>query len=142
MNINLDLSDFWLGVSVEKLAKHYSAKFVCETPIKNNSGWRDASSLIFYNKEPHPDGSNYFAIPVNPDGDFVISDGISATNGDFVGVVDGDDIIYSRFRHDYRVGKTGVMIDGGRDYIRSSVCDPDLYQTLEIVDGVLRIKDE
>ena len=125
MNVNLDLSDAWKDlIIIEKAEEHFNAKFVCESPLKEGAGWRDYSSLIFYNEIAHPQGSNYLAISyvMSGDGkvDLVVSDGISATLEDFTGIVDGDEVIYSRFRHDYRVGKTGVMIDGGRDYVRPS----------------------
>lgn len=125
MNVNLELSDLWKGyIDPKKVEKKYNVKFVCETPIKDNGGWRESSSLIFYSEEPHPAGSNYMALSViyyfEDKGELVISNGFSATDCEFVGIVDGDEVIYSRYRHDYRVGKTGVFIDGGRDYVRSS----------------------
>ena len=36
----------------------------------------------------------------------------------FRGVLDGDEVIYSRFRHDFVEGKNGAWVDGGRDYNR------------------------
>lgn len=124
MKVNLELSKLWEGIiDVAKVEKRYNVKFVCETPIKDRGVWRDFPSLIFYG-EKHPQGSNYMALSLVPRGleewDLVITDGISATEEDFTGILDGDEVIYSRYRHDYRVGKTGVMIDGGRDYLRSS----------------------
>lgn len=124
MNVNLDLSPFWKGyVSIPKVEKKYNVKFVCETPIKDKFGWRETPSLIFYG-EKHPQGSNYMAISVvtgyDDKTDMVITDGISATEDVIIGILDGDEVIYSRYRHDYREGKTGVIIDGGRDYTRSS----------------------
>ena len=78
---------------------------------------------------------------LNYDGkaDMVVSDGISATEGDFVGMVDGDEVIYSRYRHDYRVGKTGVFIDGGRDYTRSS---GGQVVKMKIIEGNLEVTGE
>ena len=126
MNVNLELSDLWKGyIDPKKVEKKYNVKFVCETPIKLKSGWYETSSLIFYSEEPHPQGSNYMAFSVFPtgmegEGQLTITDGFSATKGYITGIVDEDEVIYSRYRHDYRVGKTGVFIDGGRDYVRSS----------------------
>ena len=70
----------------------------------------------------------------------MVSDGISVTEEPIVGIIDDDEVIYSRYRHDYRVGKTGIMIDGGRDYIRSSNADPDKYVNLVIREGVLEVE--
>ena len=141
MKINLELSDLWKGfIEPEKVEKKYNVKFVCEAPLKYRGGWRDQSSLIFYG-EKHPQGSNYMALSVKYDvdgkfQDLVITDGISATEEDITGILDGDEIIYSRYRHDYRVGKTGIMIDGGRDYLRSS---NGHLVILRIIDGNLEM---
>ena len=144
MNVNLELSDLWKGyIDPKKVEKKYNVKFVCETPIKLKSGWYETSSLIFYSEEPHPRGSNYMALSVFPtgmegEGQLSITDGISATKGHITGIVDGDEVIYSRYRHDYRVGKTGVWIDGGRDYVRSSggemVIMEIIHDKLEVVE--------
>ena len=145
MKINLDLSAFWKGyIDPKKVEKAYNVKFVCETPIKLKNGWYDSPSLIFYSEEPHPQGSNYMALSVFPtgmegEGQLTITDGISATEGDFVGMVDGDEVIYSRYRHDYRVGKTGVFIDGGRDYTRSS---GGQVVKMKIIEGNLEVTGE
>ena len=98
MNVNLELSDLWKGyIDPKKVEKKYNVKFVCETPIKDNGGWRESSSLIFYSEEPHPEGSNYMALSVihyfEDKGELVISNGISATKGYITGIVDGDEVI-------------------------------------------------
>ena len=142
MKINLDLSHIWHEIiDPAKVEKKYNVKFVCETPIKLKNAWRDYSSLIFYG-EKHPEGSNYMALSFTYDGegkfcDLVVSDGISVTDCDIVGIVDGDQIIYSRYRHDYRFAKDGSFIDGGRDYIRSNVTDINKLVYMKIIDGKL-----
>lgn len=143
MKVNLELSKLWEGIiDPVKVEKRYNVKFVCETPIKYNGGWRDHSSLLFYG-EKHPQGSNYMALSMKFDLDgkyhsLVITDGISATEETITGILDGDEVIYSRYRHDYRVGKTGVMIDGGRDYLRSS---NGKIVILKINDGKLEVEN-
>ncbi len=106
--------------AIPLIEERYNAKFVCETCIKNRDYWRNEPSMIFYSEKKHPEGSNYFAVS-ELNGKIVISDGISATEP-FVGVVaDNDEIVYSRFRHDYRTSSDkSVSIDGGRDYIKLS----------------------
>ena len=146
MKVNLDLSSDWKGYDISKWEKHYNVKFVCETVIKDKFGWLDQSSLLFYSEKPHPQGSNYMAVTHMPlgyeDWQTVISDGISATECEIEGLIDGDEVYYSRFRHDYRTTPSGMFIDGGRDYTRSSVCDPDKYVTMKIIDGKLEIVNE
>jgi hypothetical protein len=46
----------------------------------------------------------------------MICNGVSSTEP-FNALQIGDDIIYSRYRHDYRE-YNGAMVDGGRDYFR------------------------
>lgn len=138
MKVDLTVSFDWEHLSIEQIEQKYNAKFVCETCIKNkNGGWRPGSSLIFYSEEKHPEGSNYFAFSYDFKQDaYVVSDAISVVGIDITGIIDGDKIIYSRFGHDYRIGETGVMIDGGRGYLRSS---GGQYATLRIEDGELKI---
>ena len=147
MKVNLDLSETWFKlIDPAKVEKKYNVKFVCETPIRYKNSWRDYSSLIFYG-EKHPEGSNYMALSVTFDidgnfDDIVITDGISATEGEFTGLIDGDEVYYSRFRHDYRMTPSGEFIDGGRDYTRTSVINPDRFVTMKIIDGKLEIVNE
>jgi hypothetical protein len=147
MKVNLDLSKEWDRYDISKWEKHYNVKFVCETPIRMKWGdWFEQSSLIFYSEEPHPEGSNYMAVIHIPDIDGewkpVITDGITATEGEIQGLIDGDEVYYSRFRHDYRTTPSGMFIDGGRDYTRSSVGDPDKFVTLKIIGDKLEIVNE
>lgn len=125
------------------IEEKYNAKYVCETCIKNQYGWRNEPSLIFYSVKKHPAGSHYFAISIDDHGNLVISDGISATEP-FVGVIaENGDIIYSRFRHDYRTSEDkSVSIDGGREYTR--VVHDKLQPTvqLQIEGSELLITDE
>ena len=120
--------------AIPLIEERYNAKFVCETCIKNKDYWRNEPSMIFYSEKAHPEGSNYFAVS-EQNGDIVISDGISATEP-FVGVVaDNDEIVYSRFRHDYRTSSDkSVSIDGGREYTKtvSDKVSPKIV-TLQIV---------
>ena len=123
MKINNDSS--WLDpgqiANVEKIRQ---AKYVCESPIRGKGGsWVNIPCAIFYNEEPHPEGSNYFALYKYPlSGQLYITNGISALEGSIIGAVaDDGEIIYSRYRHDYRTSNDGsVTIDGGRDYVKTT----------------------
>ena len=117
MNI-LNECTFLKPEGIARLEEKYNAKYVFESCLKNHiNGWTDWPAAIFYTEEAHPRGSNYFAIFDNKNGDFMITNGISATRQPFNGLQVGDDIIYSRYRHDYRE-HNGAMVDGGRDYFR------------------------
>jgi hypothetical protein len=49
----------------------------------------------------------------------MIANGLSAVQDVvFKGIEAEGEVIYSRYRHDYRSGVNGTFVDGGRDYFR------------------------
>jgi hypothetical protein len=105
-----------------KVENMYKATFVMESCLKDKHGeWCNFPAAIFYTEEAHPQGSNYFALyfermSITSDPRLLIMNGISATEP-FEGIQIGDNVYYSRYRHDYR--ECGpVAIDGGRDYTK------------------------
>ena len=149
--------------SPEQLAKieaHYSAKYVCETCIKTKSGaWANTSVSILYqddlSKVP-AGGSQWFGLffkkespdPDSPTRLFIVN-ALSAVDQDIEGIVAANgDVIYSRYRHDYRHSPDeSVWIDGGRDYTRfgfHNVIDPEggAFVTLRIVEDKLTVVEE
>ena len=90
--------------------------YVCTTELSNGY-----IGDIFYRDTPHPKfGNKYFAL-------FFRDDKLYIANADQVedltfGMVENDEgnLEYSQYRHDYKSFHNGNMIDGGRDYIRSS----------------------
>ena len=121
MYINTEPENFSLEL-IQKIEEKYKAKYICETSIMyNDRNWSENPSAIFYTETPHPEGSNYFAISVGSDGYYIISDALPSIKKmePIAAVRSGDEVIYSRYRHDYRTTKDGkVSIDGGRDYVR------------------------
>lgn len=104
---------------IAKIENMYNAKYVFESCLKlKDGGWCNMPVAIFYTEEAHPEGSNYFGLYRTDFGDIMITNGISATEP-FDALQVGEDIIYSRYRHDYREHK-GAMVDGGRDYFKRS----------------------
>lgn len=91
-------------------------KHVCTTEFADN-----IVADIFYRETPHPDfGNKYFAILFRDDVAY-IANADQVENLTFGMVTNDDgDLEYSRSRHDYKSFNNGNMIDGGRDYIRSS----------------------
>jgi len=110
---------------ITKVEQMYNAKYVFESCLKTRfGGWSEFPVAIFYTEQPHPEGSNYFGLFRNDFGQLTIANGISALE-EFVGLQIGEDIIYSRYRHDYRTlnedeDESAGFIDGGRDYVRSN----------------------
>ena len=110
----------WLNCDGIAMAeKMYNAKYVFESCLKTkDGGWCNMPVAIFYTEKAHPEGSNYFGLYRTDYGDLMITNGISATEP-FDALQVGEDIIYSRYRHDCRE-YNGAMVDGGRDYFKRS----------------------
>lgn len=92
-------------------------KHVCTTEF------HDVIADVFYRETPHPIfGNKYFAVYFRDRDDVpYIANADEVENLSFGMVVNDDgDLEYSRSRHDYKSFTNGNMIDGGRDYIRSS----------------------
>lgn len=139
---------------LEKIEAHYAASYVCETCLKaRGGGWINSFVSVFYqsdlSKVPEG-GSQWFGLffkSVSLIEDIPrqlhIANAISAVENDIEGIIaKNGDVIYSRYRHDYRWSPDlSVMIDGGRDYTRTSAC-PNGMVTLRIVEGELTIVEE
>ena len=106
---------------IEQVEKVYSEKD--GVPVKHvcTTEFRDFVADVFYRETPHPDfGNKYFAILFREDQPY-IANADQIENFTF-GMVENDDgqLEYSQSRHDCKSFKNGNMIDGCRDYIRSS----------------------
>ncbi len=148
MNI-LTESEWFSPQRLALIEKHHEVKYVCETCIKNPKGrWVNQSVSIFYqfdlSKVPEG-GSQWFGLfflpeffSVDPAQLFIVN-AISAVEEDIQGVVaNNGDVIYSRYRYDYRNSPDGsVWIDGGRDYMRHGGMGE--FVTLRIVEDKLTI---
>lgn len=110
---------------IDKVIQHYSEKdgvpikYVCTTDLSET----DTPVDIFYRESAHPEfGNHYFGLYFRSlDQNTMIcnADKVEQLNFGMVYNDDGD-LEYSQSRHDYKSFKNGNMIDGGRDYIRSS----------------------
>ena len=145
----LNESEVLTPQGVAMAEEKYNALFVCDTCLKaQGGGWINQSVAVFWNKDPAniPEGgSAYFGLYIQympPDfkrGPVMITNAISAVETDIIGMVaHNGDVIYSRYRHDYRGSPDGsVWIDGGRDYTRHGGFGS--LVTLRINDGVLGV---
>jgi hypothetical protein len=126
---------------IRQIEQKYNARYVFECCLKGREGWVNFPAAIFYTEIAHPQGSNYLALYLDETGQPMITDGISATERTFVGVkADNGDIIYSRYRHDYRVSPDkSVWIDGGRDYLRSGMYESNRMVNIAVVGDHLEI---
>lgn len=134
LTVNNGKADSPLKISV--IEKKYNAKYVGQFCLKDKYGnWVNSSAEIFWQAvPPQPEFSNYFAIIIQ-NGTLMITNGASAVEGTIVGIrADDGEIIYSRYRHDYRISTDkSVMIDGGRDYTK--VGENAQLVNMVIVDG-------
>ena len=110
---------------VEKVTAHYTekdgveVKYVCTTDLRAS----DVPVDVYYRATPHPTfGNRYFGLYHDH-----VRGHMMITNADIVeelefGMVknDADKWQYSISHHDYRSFDNGNMIDGGRQYIKSS----------------------
>lgn len=162
MNIIIT-SELFTPEGIANVEKKYDALFVCDTCLKNREGgWINRAVAVFWNKDLTKipkGGSAYFGLfhryepPNFKKGLLMITNAISAAETEITGIVaENGDVIWSRYRWDYRTSPDGsVWIDGGRDYIRYGFhramkvvgADVDARSgklvKLQIVDGVLRV---
>ena len=115
---------FFKKDKIKIIENHYGAKYLGYWAVKwsESLGWSSFPVDVFY--QPNPDVSkghtHYFGMHISERGDLMISNAESAFSEPITGVLTEDgEVIVSRYRHDYVV-KDGQMIDGGRDYVRSS----------------------
>lgn len=123
MKINTE-SSFLKEDNIKTIEREYNAKYVLETDLLGKdkfSGatfWGNKPAAIFYTEKAHPRGSNYFALYFRGD-TLMITDGLpSIKDVVFNGLEAEGEVIYSRYRHDFREGKNGAFVDGGRDYFK------------------------
>ena len=109
----------------DKIIKHYEEKdgvdikYVCTTDLTAS----DVPVDIFYRETPHPEfGNRYFGLYFDFVRDHMMICGADMVEDYDFGMVENDDgqLEYSQSHHDYKMFKNGMMIDGGRVYIRSS----------------------
>lgn len=109
-------------INIPAVEEKYGARFVGDFCIKTKGGgWSEEPVAIFYQPNPNFElgHKHYFGLFVQH-GNIYITDGTSAFSEPIVGIVTpSGEVLYSRYRHDYRESE-GVMIDGGRDYVRRS----------------------
>lgn len=108
---------------IELIEEKYNAKYLGYWATQRpRGGWNDQPVDVFY--QPNPDTekghTHYFGMFLQ-NNTLCITDASSAFSEPMTGIICEDgEVIVSRFRHDY-IQKGDRMIDGGRDYTRSSL---------------------
>lgn len=149
-------SELFSAENILRIEDKQNAVYVCETCLKGvGGGWINSPVAVFWNTDPAnipPGGSAWFGMFFKYDADsaetgkigpLMITNAISAVENKITGVVaKNGDIIYSRYRHDYRLSPDGTaMVDGGRDYLRSGPLGIGTVD-LAILDGLLTVVSE
>lgn len=126
----INLGDNYWGFDIEKVKKYYNAEYVGDFPYPMPSGgFYDFPLSIFYQTHTKQEHAPYFGLYLrhkelgNKKTPY-ITKASYITEYIFNGLQAGDEIIYSRFRHDYRgfdsFPKSGAIVDGGFDYFKWS----------------------
>lgn len=131
--INVGESEYSNVFDIKKVEEIRNAKYVGDFCIKTpNGNWSDMPVAVFYQETPPEGYGHYFGL-FTRNGSPLICDA-SSTVGIPIAAVQADDgeIIYSRFRHDFRTSRDGtVSIDGGRDYTKVMGKFSSLILTIE-----------
>ena len=110
--------------AILKAEEMYKAQYMGFWCTKRPDGnWNERPVEVFY--QPNPDlekgHSHYFGLLVDHLDRVMITNAESAFSEPMTGVICEDgEVLISRYRHDYRT-KGDRMVDGGRDYTRSSL---------------------
>jgi len=122
--------------NIQKVEEKYKASFVGQFCLKTkHGGWSENPADVYYQEVVPIEGySHYFGLIIQQGSLYIVS-GQSAIDEPFSGIIaDDGEIIYSRYRYDYRTSKDGsVWIDGGKDYTKGPISDK--FISIIVVDG-------
>lgn len=114
---------YWLKKeAIAKIEALRKSTFMGHWCVRDRDGnWSETPVDVFY--QPTPDlargHKHYFGLLIREE-QLLICDATSAFSEPITGIAASDgEVLVSRFRHDCQIRK-GIMIDGGRDYIRHS----------------------
>ena len=136
-----DIDDLSVPIYPDKVEERRNAKFVGEFCLRDRFGWVNDPVQLYWQETPPVVGySNYFALFIR-DGEVFITSGQTVADEPITAIRCGEEVIWSRFRHDLRGSADGkAAIDGGRDYTKITGT-PDEILTLRIVGPNLVVDD-
>jgi hypothetical protein len=129
--INLGFKE--TNVDVAKVERHTGGQYVADLCLKNKHGaWTDIPISVFWHPNPKPGNQHYFGYYLEG-GNAFFCDAMSVL-GDWYGAQAANgEIIFSRYRHDYRASEDEtVSVDGGRDYTRTNISEGAKSVTLRL----------
>jgi hypothetical protein len=143
---NINYGNTTLPIKTVVIENHYNAKYLFDFEIQPNTVCQ-----IYYQPDPPKDYSHYFAIGISHDTLEDLPPTVYIMSADKLkdriigGVIENDtnEIIFSRFRHDYRSTTSGkISVDGGQDYIKLTYDTPSFnYVNLKLQDDKLILVD-
>lgn len=106
---------------LDMIERDKNCRYVGDFALNNGGGWTELPYAVFYQYDPAEGHSSHFGLIVRGQHTMITS-AASIDGLEFTGMMSLDnEIIFSRWRHDYRVSTDGnIMIDGGRDYLKTS----------------------
>lgn len=100
----------------------HRARYITDLTVWVGSGeWTDEPLAVFWVADPAAGASHYLGIlPERRAGILRTNDAASVADGFWLGrMADDGEVIFSRWRHDWRQSQDGsCWVDGGRDYGR------------------------
>lgn len=123
MYVTIPADGYWFKADgIRKIEERYGAKYMGYWCTRNSrGGWNERPVDVFYHPKPKTElgHTHYFGMFIQEDVVY-ITNAASAFSEPLTGALCSDgEVIISRYVHDY-IEKNGVMIDGGRDYVRST----------------------
>ena len=109
-------------INTERVESSLGGQYICDLSILDSHGmWTYHPVSVFWQPNPKPTHTHYFGIFIDDAGRPVICNALSAAEITWPGMVsDEGEIIFSRFRRDYRVSRDkSVSVDGGQDLFRA-----------------------
>lgn len=100
-----------------------------------DGGWAERPLDVFYQAEPDVEAghTHYFGLLL-ADNRILITSADSCFSEPMSGILENDTVYVSRYRHDMVSTPGGKIIDGGRDYLRTSEAESSLV-TVEVEHG-------
>jgi hypothetical protein len=125
----------------QKYQAQYLGYWCCK---RAGGGWAETPLDVFYVENPDRSKghTNYFGMFVS-DGRVMITNAESCFSESMTGILENGVVYVSRYRHDMVPTPLGKTIDGGRDYVKTSVVpDPaqdQIHNAERVLSGMTRL---
>jgi hypothetical protein len=122
MEYRINVGECTVPIDIKKVEELKNATYVGDFCIRTKSGnWSESPVAVFHVENPPEGFGHYFGMFMSVlDDRLMITDASSAFEKPISGIASSTgEVIYSRYRHDFRSLPNGEgSIDGGRDYAK------------------------